>query len=198
MLRERLGLRSVKDGCSPQGQCGCCTVLVDGAPRVACVTPARRVAGRHVVTLEGLPDGERWADAFCAAGASQCGFCTPGIIVRLAGRGGADVDQALLAHLCRCTGWQTIAEAVATVGSAPPAGRDLDAAARRAALEGHGPQRVAPGVAAGAGGFADDTAPAGALVAVRAADGSWVVGETRAAGPGRGRPGARAGAPPSG
>ncbi|MGH9149585.1 MAG: (2Fe-2S)-binding protein, partial [Acidimicrobiales bacterium] len=54
VLRDRLGLRSAKDGCSPQGQCGCCTVLVDGQPRVACVTPARRVAGRAVTTLDGL------------------------------------------------------------------------------------------------------------------------------------------------
>src|SRR6478735_666296 len=82
VLREQLGVRSVKDGCSPQGQCGCCTVLVDGSPRVACVTPARRIAGRTVKTLEGLDASERsaWADAFCATGASQCGFCTPGII----------------------------------------------------------------------------------------------------------------------
>src|SRR5438309_9405999 len=86
VLRDRLGARSPKDGCSPQGQCGCCTVLVDGAPRVACVTPARRVAGRRVTTVDGLPDGERraWGDAFCATGASQCGFRTPGIITRLA------------------------------------------------------------------------------------------------------------------
>src|SRR5205823_10171613 len=85
-LRERLGVHSVKDGCSPQGQCGCCTVLVDGAPRVACVTPVARVAGRSVTTLDGLPADERsaWADAFCTTGASQCGFCTPGIIMRLA------------------------------------------------------------------------------------------------------------------
>src|SRR5690606_23071026 len=79
VLRDRLGIRSPKDGCSPQGQCGCCTVLVDGQPRVACVTPARRIAGRVVTTLDGM-DAERrarWADAFCATGASQCGFCTP-------------------------------------------------------------------------------------------------------------------------
>ena len=56
VLRDRLGCRGPKDGCSPQGQCGCCTVLVDGAPRVACVTPARRVAGREVTTIDGLPD----------------------------------------------------------------------------------------------------------------------------------------------
>src|SRR4029450_10193181 len=77
--RGRLGIVSVKDGCSPQGQCGCCTVLVDGQPRVACVTPARRVAGRAVTTVDGLANAPRWADAFCATGASQCGFCTPGI-----------------------------------------------------------------------------------------------------------------------
>ncbi|MGB5757132.1 MAG: 2Fe-2S iron-sulfur cluster-binding protein, partial [Acidimicrobiales bacterium] len=85
VLRERLGLTAAKDGCSPQGQCGCCTVLVDGNPRVACVTPARRVRGRTVTTLEGMDDHrrQRWADAFCAVGGSQCGFCTPGIVMRL-------------------------------------------------------------------------------------------------------------------
>jgi xanthine dehydrogenase small subunit len=87
VLREDLGLRSPKDGCSPQGQCGCCTVLVDGSPRVACVTPARRVAGRTITTADGLAEGSaaHWADAFTATGASQCGFCTPGIICRLEG-----------------------------------------------------------------------------------------------------------------
>ena len=87
-LRDRLHVRSAKDGCSPQGQCGCCTVLVDGQARVACVTPARRVAGREVTTVEGLDDADRWAAAFTAAGASQCGFCTPGIVVRLSARRG--------------------------------------------------------------------------------------------------------------
>src|SRR2546423_6998028 len=84
VLRERLGVRSAKDGCSPQGQCGCCTVLVDGQPRVACVTPLRRVAGREVTTLDGLdPElAAGWAARFTATGASQCGFCTPGIIMR--------------------------------------------------------------------------------------------------------------------
>src|SRR5690606_7935740 len=78
-LRDHLGARSVKDGCSPQGQCGCCTVLVDGQPRVSCVTPVRRVAGRDITTVDGLDERTRhtWADAFLTAGASQCGFCTP-------------------------------------------------------------------------------------------------------------------------
>src|SRR5262247_1880551 len=99
VLRERLGIRSLKDGCSPQGQCGCCTVLVDGQPRVSCVTPARRVRGRSITTLEGLPEAEAWGSAFCATGGSQCGFCTPGIVLRLEGlrrKGGDDVEQALL------------------------------------------------------------------------------------------------------
>ncbi|HEY3810594.1 MAG TPA: hypothetical protein VGL49_04095, partial [Acidimicrobiales bacterium] len=56
-LRQDLGCGAVKDGCSPQGQCGCCTVLIDGAPRVACVTPLRRVAGRSVTTVDGLEEG---------------------------------------------------------------------------------------------------------------------------------------------
>jgi xanthine dehydrogenase small subunit len=189
VLRDRLGLRSAKDGCSPQGQCGCCTVLVDGSPRVACVTPARRVAGRRITTVDGLAgrDRDRWADAFCATGASQCGFCTPGIIVRLAGleaKGAATddepaVERALAAHLCRCTGWRTILDAWrAATGGVAPAPRDLDRASRRATIEGGGPQRVVTEVALGRGGFADDLAPHDALVAVLDGRGEWVVGET--------------------
>ena len=189
-LRDHAGARTPKDGCSPQGQCGCCTVLVDGAPRVACVTPVRRIAGRRITTLAGLPEQERttWADAFCATGASQCGFCTPGIIVRLSGlraKGGADdlaVDRALAAHLCRCTGWRTIHEAWSAVtspsGEEPARARDLEAASQRATIEGRSPQRVGPEVALGDGGFADDHAPLDALVAVPDGRGGWSVGET--------------------
>src|SRR5579862_8579745 len=107
LLRERLGIVSAKDGCAPQGQCGCCTVLVDGEPRVACVTPAARVDGRSVTTVEGLPaaDRDRLASSFVASGGSQCGFCTPGIVMRVSGTRVRDLDRALGAHLCRCTGW---------------------------------------------------------------------------------------------
>jgi xanthine dehydrogenase small subunit len=186
VLREQLGLRAAKDGCSPQGQCGCCTVLVDGQPRVACVTPIGRVAGRSVTTVEGLPAVERdaWGAAFVATGGSQCGFCTPGIVARLSAlrakgaSGDRAVRDALLAHLCRCTGWQTIVEAYDAYGGLPV--RDLELAARRAAIEGRNPQRVGGDVVLGGGGFADDLAPADALVALRAADGSWVVGDTLA------------------
>jgi xanthine dehydrogenase small subunit len=192
-LRDRLGRRTPKDGCSPQGQCGCCTVWVDGAPRVACVTPTRRVAGRTVTTLDGLDPAlrDRWARAFTDTGASQCGFCTPGIIMRLAALGrrtpvvdDAAVETALLAHLCRCTGWRPILDAARRVygddaGSATAtATRDLAAAAVRAGLEGGVPQVVGAHVALGGGGFADDTAPPDALVAVPDGAGGWVVADS--------------------
>jgi len=188
---------------------------VDGSPRVACVTPARRVAGRDVTTLDGLDPAvlDAWAEAFTAVGASQCGFCTPGIVMRLAALGArhvspddAAVERALLAHLCRCTGWRTILDAARRVydaaspaaAAAPDAparalapaaparalapaggaGRDLTAAARRATLEGGTPQVVGTDVAKGGGGFADDGAPADALVAVPDGDGGWAVAET--------------------
>jgi len=186
-LRDHLDKRSAKDGCSPQGQCGCCTVLINGQPRVACVTPTRRVKGRTVTTLEGFSDEERarWGGAFCSTGASQCGFCTPGIIVRLAGLEEKkpdatedDVQLALAAHLCRCTGWQTIVDAWNQRDDHGGGDRDMVAAARRAEIEGHTVQSVSADVALGDGGFADDRAPADALVAVLNEAGEWVVGES--------------------
>ena len=191
-LRGPVGSRGPKAGCNPQGQCGCCTVLVDGAPRVACVLPVRRVAGRTVTTVEGLgvEVRERWAEALLASGGSQCGFCTPGIVCRLEGlrakgvaaddRGA--VDRALAAHLCRCTGWQTITEAwVDVVGSSEvhaSAERDLDGASQRATIEGRSPQRVGADVTLGRGGFSEDTAPRDALVAVPDGAGGWVVADS--------------------
>lgn len=183
-LRESLGIRSVKDGCSPQGQCGCCTVWVDGQPRVSCVTPVARVRGRAVTTIEGLADAESWAASFSDRGGSQCGFCTPGIIMRAAAlsdekRSSPEaVRQAMLAHLCRCTGWQPIVESIVEVGHPVEIERSMSDAARRATIEGGVAQSTGPDVALGRGGFADDTAPADALVAVRSATGDWVVGET--------------------
>jgi aerobic-type carbon monoxide dehydrogenase small subunit (CoxS/CutS family) len=206
VLRERLGILSVKDGCAPQGQCGCCTVLVDGEPRVACVTPIARVAGRSVTTVEGLDATarDRLASAFVATGGSQCGFCTPGIVMRASGGRSRDLDRALAAHLCRCTGWRTVYEAIRDpVHGAPGAPRDLDAAGRRAHLEGGVAQAVGAGIPLGGAHFADDTAPRTALVAVPLPPGSpadssgaagmrWVVGASlaearRAAGKVQGR-----------
>ena len=171
-------------------------MLVDDAPRVACVTPVRRIAGRHVTTAAGLtqPERERWAEAFVACGATQCGFCTPGIVCRLAGheRRGADlsdrttVDKALSAHLCRCTGWQTIREAVAqaTAPAAAPltarSERHAEAAARRAGIETGSPQQSVPASVLGQFEFGADGAPPGTLTAIMGPDGNWVVAETLA------------------
>lgn len=190
-LRTHLGVRSAKDGCAPQGQCGCCTVMVDGQARVACVTPTRRVAGRSITTLDGLEDADRqrWAEAFTACGASQCGVCTPGIVMRCASlnerrpeAGSEDLDRALAAHLCRCTGWQTVHEAWdlyrSDADQLTDAGRDLIAAAERAGIEGGVEQRVGTAVALGAAGFAADTAPDDALIAVPDSAGGWIVAPT--------------------
>ncbi len=121
-LREELDLVAAKDGCSPSGQCGACTVLIDGKARVACQIPLEKAAGTSVVTPEGLSgdERERFVAAFGATGAVQCGFCIPGIVMRakaLIDRHGADLTRAqasrhLGAHLCRCTGYLSILDAV--------------------------------------------------------------------------------------
>lgn len=124
-LREELDVTSPKDGCSPSGQCGCCTVLVDGKAVVSCQQPLDKVAGREVVTLEGLPEDERraFADAFAACGGLQCGFCIPGIVMRAKAqidkKGAALTREAMRphlgAHLCRCTGYVKILDAIEAV-----------------------------------------------------------------------------------
>lgn len=129
-LRNELGVMSPKDGCAPSGHCGCCTVLVDGKAIVSCQMSMERVAGREVLTLEGFDDVEkdRMARAFAVTGALQCGFCTPGIIVRtkaLIDQKGRDLDRSTIegrlgAHLCRCTGYTKIVEAVELLASEEP------------------------------------------------------------------------------
>ena len=137
-LRDELGITSPKDGCSPSGQCGCCTVLVDGKARVSCQTTLDKVSGSEVVTLEGLDpqEVERMAEAFAACGALQCGFCTPGIVMRtksLIDKKGSDLSRGdaarhLGAHLCRCTGYVKVLDAVEALArgqiptSQPPGG----------------------------------------------------------------------------
>jgi xanthine dehydrogenase molybdenum-binding subunit len=124
-LREELDITSPKDGCSPSGQCGCCTVLLDGKAVVACQLPLTRAAGKSIITLEGVSEEERdcYANAFAAVGGLQCGFCIPGIVIRAKAqidKKGADLaphDMArhLGAHLCRCTGYVKILEAIDAV-----------------------------------------------------------------------------------
>ena len=126
LLREGFGLRSLKDGCAPEGSCGACTVLVDGRPVVSCARPAERVAGRAVTTAEGLPAVDRaaWAEAFVATGASQCGFCSPGIVMKaegLLGRSATpsrdEIARALAGNLCRCTGYVKVIDAIERVAA---------------------------------------------------------------------------------
>ena len=124
-LREELDITSPKDGCSPSGQCGCCTVLVNGKAIVSCQQSLAKVAGAQVTTLEGVSQTERdsFANAFAACGGLQCGFCIPGIIVRAKAqidKKGAnlkreDMARHLGAHLCRCTGYVKILDAIETV-----------------------------------------------------------------------------------
>jgi aldehyde oxidoreductase len=134
-LREELDLISPKDGCSPSGQCGCCTVLIDGKAQVSCQYPLAKAEGRQVVTVEGLLEEERnrFAQAFAACGGLQCGFCIPGIVVRAKAqidkKGGAltreEMARHLGAHLCRCTGYVKILDAIEMVarGETPVAAR---------------------------------------------------------------------------
>ncbi|MFM7124106.1 MAG: (2Fe-2S)-binding protein, partial [Actinomycetes bacterium] len=124
-LRDELNITSPKDGCSPSGQCGCCTVFVNGKAVVSCQTSLEKVAGGQVTTLEGIDESERkkYSDAFAACGGLQCGFCIPGIVVRAKAqvdKKGADLkreDMArhLGAHLCRCTGYVKILDAIEMV-----------------------------------------------------------------------------------
>jgi xanthine dehydrogenase molybdenum-binding subunit len=126
-LRERCGITSLKDGCSPQGQCGCCLALIDGSPKVTCATPAAAVAGKEVLTLEGLPAIERTiiGNAFAAANGLQCGFCIPGIALRahhLTSKNPrpsrAEIAKGIDVHLCRCTGYVKIVDAIELIAKA--------------------------------------------------------------------------------
>jgi len=120
-LRYGLGLTGSKQGCD-KGDCGACTVLLDGTPTLACITPALEAEGRDVTTVEGLagvagPHPLQWA--FGEKGAAQCGFCTPGILMSAAGLlehnqapTRQEIKEALAGNLCRCTGYTKILEAV--------------------------------------------------------------------------------------
>ena len=126
ILRERLGLPGSKNACE-QGECGSCTVYLDGVLVCSCLVAGGQAEGRTVVTVEGLADGEHLhpvQQAFVDAGAVQCGFCTPGLVVavhdllqRDADPSDADVREALAGNLCRCTGYEKILDAVRLAAS---------------------------------------------------------------------------------
>ena len=121
LLRERLGLPGAKNACE-QGECGSCTVYLDGEPVCACLVAAGQAIGREVTTVEGLAAGQALhpvQEAFVEAGAVQCGFCTPGLVVaahdllaRVPEPSDPEIREALAGNLCRCTGYEKILDAV--------------------------------------------------------------------------------------
>jgi aerobic carbon-monoxide dehydrogenase small subunit len=125
-LRERLGLPGSKNACE-QGECGSCSVLLDGTLVCACLVLAAQADGHEVVTVEGLVDEgrlHRVQEAFVEAGAVQCGFCTPGLVVATADLlerspdpGEDEIREALSGNLCRCTGYTKIFDAVRLAAS---------------------------------------------------------------------------------
>ena len=120
VLREDCGLAGTKEGCG-EGECGACTVLVDGAPVNSCLVPFVHVRGRKVTTIEGLR--RRLPKAFVRGGGTQCGTCTPGVLMAAATLGprprAARVREALAGNLCRCTGYAGIVRALAGPRAAP-------------------------------------------------------------------------------
>ncbi|GLF97901.1 (2Fe-2S)-binding protein [Streptomyces yaizuensis] len=194
LLRERLGLPGSKNACE-QGECGSCTVRLDGVPVCACLVAAGQAEGRDVVTVEGLADharrrdgatpsdpggtplaqARRWTpreaglspvqQAFIDAGAVQCGFCTPGLLVaadelleRLPEPSDADIREALAGNLCRCTGYEKILDAVRLAAARRPA-----PASAPAPIRGGGPGGGTTGGTGGGttGGTGGGTGPRG-------------------------------------
>src|SRR5712691_7807904 len=127
VLREECGIVSAKNGCAPEGACGCCLVVIDGRPALSCLRKPEQMAGHDITTLEGLPEKTRKtiAEAFVLEGGVQCGFCIPGIVVRASAliqqgkTGDRDaIAKALDGHICRCTGYGRIIDAIQTAGEA--------------------------------------------------------------------------------
>ncbi len=131
MLRDRLGLRGTKYACG-EGECGACTVIVDGTTLNSCLMFAVECDGRELVTVEGVAAseaGKRLRESFVEHGAVQCGFCTPGMLVQASHMiergcsGEADVRRGIEGNLCRCTGYKKIVEAIEAVSEGETHGR---------------------------------------------------------------------------
>jgi aerobic-type carbon monoxide dehydrogenase small subunit (CoxS/CutS family) len=120
VLRDECGLTGTKEGCG-EGECGACTVLVDGMPVNSCLIPFAQVRGSLVTTIEGLQGRHPLQDAFIAEGGAQCGICTPGMILAAAALPrGATLDEirlGLAGNICRCTGYTAIYRAVQKAAS---------------------------------------------------------------------------------
>lgn len=121
ILREDLGLTGTKEACG-SGECGACTILVDGEPRLSCLMLAAQLEGRSITTIEGLAEGEELhplQEAFVELGGVQCGFCTPGMVLSAVSLlkdnpvpSRSEIREGLSGNLCRCTGYQKIVDAV--------------------------------------------------------------------------------------
>ena len=166
-LRDELRITSPKDGCSPSGQCGCCTVLIDGKARISCQTSLEKAAGAEITTLEGVDEAERqrMADTFAAHGALQCGFCTPGIVMRTVALLSRDKETTrddaarhLGAHLCRCTGYVKILDAVESLAAG-----ETPVAITEGGVGGRGVKYEGQELSLGDRGFIDDMEPEGCL-----------------------------------
>jgi carbon-monoxide dehydrogenase small subunit len=152
VLREELALPGTKEGCG-EGECGACTVLLDGQAVVSCLIPVAQAAGRKVQTVESLGRPDRLSplqEAFLSQGAAQCGICTPGMLMTasayLAGGGSPDagaIRRELAGNLCRCTGYQHIVEAVQTASRARARGLHKTKARRSVARRAAGSRRRA-------------------------------------------------------
>ncbi len=144
LLRDLLGLTGTKEGCG-RGECGACTILVDGSPLNACLLYAAKLQGRAVLTVEGLAPAPGAAiaggaaagplhplqEAFLEEGAVQCGYCTPGMLLsakalldRVPRPSTAEIEEALSGNLCRCTGYVKILKAVQRAAGLPVGARD--------------------------------------------------------------------------
>lgn len=121
LLREDFGLTGTKEGCGT-GECGACTILADGEPRLSCLMLAAQLEGKKIVTIEGLSDGQKLhpvQQAFIDYGAVQCGFCSPGMILSAAAflrqtpePSRDQIRESISGNLCRCTGYQKIVDAL--------------------------------------------------------------------------------------
>src|SRR5262245_468739 len=140
VLREECGITSCKNGCAPEGACGCCLVMIDGKPALSCLRKPEQMAGHDVQTVDGLPERTRQiiSEAFVLEGGVQCGFCIPGIVIRAAHlieQGKSDdreaIRKALDGHICRCTGYGRIIDAIQTAGEAMRNGGKLPSQPRR-------------------------------------------------------------------
>jgi len=153
LLRDRLGLTGTKRGCSASGNCGACTVLVEGKPTLSCLTLAWTVRDRRILTVEGLSRQGRLhplQQAFLDVGAVQCGFCTPGMLLSAKALLDTNPDptrdevrRALAGNLCRCTGYVKIVEAVLTAAAVIRSESGAQAGAAESAGAASGPGAAA-------------------------------------------------------